>query len=94
MLACLTQGCLAGHTADGSTVAASRAGSSSKDSNASVLAVQVASQGFCLLADWAVSLAGGQQEQQEWMQQLLQFKQQVRACKQLSFAVCFICSGC
>jgi hypothetical protein len=48
-------------------------------------AAQAASQGFCLLADWAASLAGGQQ-QQEWLQQLLQLKQQVRATEVL--AVC------
>jgi hypothetical protein len=50
------------------------------DSNGGVLAAaEAASQGFCLLADWAASLAGGQQ-QQEWLQQLLQLRQQVRPC--------------
>jgi hypothetical protein len=43
-------------------------------------AAQAASQGFCLLADWAASLAGGRQQQQEWLQQLLQLKQQVSVC--------------
>lgn len=63
------------------TGTASKGVSTSKDvsihSDAGVLAAaQAASQGFCLLADWAAALAGGPQQQQ-WLQQLQQLRRQV-----------------